>query len=174
MKTRMTAILVLLPILATAARGTETNRIEATQLQRLDLSGLTNFWQGSAPEPTQRDPSGVLFKDSAGFADARSWWTKERSIGISLFASQEAAIAAMESRTTNVASVVTRGTNTVLAAKWWYTSGIPNGIFVCHRNAIVEVECYGGKYEDRAELLKSTVRRVIQNIKDSTTAKKDK
>ncbi len=165
---------MLLAVASTASLGQQrTNTLSLANARNLSLPSLADFWQDGSPEISERDPSGVLFSHSSGFLGSLVWRTKERNIGISVFVTQEAAVAAMECRTTNVASVITQGTNVVLAAKWWYISGIPNGIFVCHRNAIVEVGCYGGKYADRAELLKSTVRQVIQNIEDSITAKKE-
>lgn len=138
--------------------------IEPTVLQHVDLSGLTNFWQGVAPVPTDRDPSGVLFsRYSTGFIGASSWWTKERTVGISIFSSQQAAVVAMEKRRSNVQSVILPGTNTMFAGKWWYVDGGPNCIFIAHRNTIVEVGC-GWDFRCKTDILVEAATRIILEV----------
>jgi hypothetical protein len=134
------------------------------ELSLSSLLSLADFWQGAKPEALDADPSGVLFTRAKGYLGGKVWKTKERNIGISVFVSQEAAVAAMEFRIKNVASRIKQGGDKGFAGRWWYTSGIPNGVFVSYHNAILEVGCYGGTYEDRAQLLLSTGGKVIERM----------
>jgi len=146
-----------------AMRGPLPN-VSLGDMRHLSLSSLSlsDFWQGAKPEA--RDAPGGLFTRAPGYLGGKRWETKERHIGISVFVSEEAAVAAMEFRIKNVASVIKQGGDKGFAGRWWYTSGSPNGVFVSYHNAILEVQCDGGTYEDRAQLLLSTGGKVIDRM----------
>ena len=160
MKTGLIAILTLLPILATANPLTETNLIEVTELQSVDLSGLTNFWQGAGITARNGDPSGVLFSKSSSFLQGRMWEAGTKRIAVALFRSQQDALACMDFRIKNVADVIMPETNAPPNLCAW-SSG--RCAFVNWRNAIIEVGNLDTRGERRADFM-SVAQQVIKAL----------
>lgn len=145
--------------------------ISREDLDGLSVAHLATFWQGLEPKIRETDPSGVLLSSREGYICGKQWeWVKphgdekSRRIGISVFETQAAAVAAMKFRLRNIASVTVEGADEgTFSGRWW--RGVSSAfITVNHRNCIIEVALLSGKYDEHATLLKETATKVISQI----------
>jgi len=67
----------------------------------------------------------------------------------------------MEQRINTVASLILPEKNeNHLIEKWWFTEGIPNGVFVNYKNTIIGIGCYNTSYKTLINSAKKVIRRV--------------
>jgi len=105
-------------------------------LDKLALDSLPAFW-GS--DTGHRTSGGVDFPSQGGYIDDRIFWAAgSRCLGVTIFTSKSAAIAAMEYRINNVACVIQKGGSTD-GKTWWYSLGAGcNALFLSKYNTIIE------------------------------------
>jgi len=160
--------------ITTIHANSEKKQLARQDLERLSLTNLSIFWQGLVPTIHTNDPSGCILSGRDGYICAKCWeWIKpyeekSRRIGITVFTSQSAAIAAMEFRLRNIAPVTVAGDNDGTFPGPWHHGHSGGGLsaFMCvnYRNCIIEVSILSGGYDENATLLKETATTIISQI----------
>ena len=107
-------------------------------LAGLDLGNVGDFWKDDKPG-VREDRSAANFQREPTYLGGLRYAGKNKRIDVTVFQSEEYAVKAMEALRADVASVIEPGaTNHFIGLKWWFTSGIPNGVFVICRNTVVQ------------------------------------
>ena len=136
----------------------------ADSLGHLALAEVGTFWADDKPQ-VREDKSVANFQRDAASLGGLRLRGKNKSITVAVFRMQQDAIRAMEELREDVASVIIPGgKHSLFPGLWWYTSGIPNAVFVNHENTIVRVSCYQPKYDKSKDVLIRTAAEVVDRI----------
>lgn len=132
-------------------------------LPALDLSNVGNFWKDELQ--IREDSSRVRFRRETTYLGGLGYAGKNKHTGVGVFQSEAAAVQAMEAMRKDVASVIEPGaTDEFGGRRWWFTSGLPNGIYVVCRNTIVMVHCYQPPYQRTEGMLQEAASTVVARI----------
>jgi hypothetical protein len=164
MKTIGTMLMVLL--LSVQVRAEQPDPpFRTNDLPNLNLSNLGDFWKDDTPAKRE-DASKSNFQREGAYLGGIRYRGKNKKVEIAVFKSQGESIKAMEALRADVASVIKPGdTNSFVELKWWFTSGIPNSVFVVCRNTVVTVACYQPAYAESKSMLQETAAIIVDRIK---------
>jgi len=133
------------------------------KLPLLSLSEVKNFWQDDSIK--QISAYKGMFADHPGFLAGIRCRGDKKGVIVYVFKSQADAIQAMEGRIKNVACVIQPGAgNEILKGKWWFSDCIPDIVFVCQWNTIIEVSCYSSDYAQVKALLMETAAEIAKRV----------
>jgi hypothetical protein len=157
-------VLLALPMWAALA----DSAFQTNDLASLNLSTVGEFWNDDKPEAHQDHGN---FQRDPAYLGGSTLRGKNKVIAVAVFQSEAEAVKAMEALRADVASVIQKGeTNEFSGRKWWFTSGIPNAVFVNYQNTILTVSCYQPSFAESGALLRKTAASVIDRIKTAAKA----
>jgi|GEM_PF-7052870 len=163
-KPLLLASFLALPVWAALADSV----FQTNDLASLNLGNVGEFWNNDKPEAHQDLGN---FQRAPAFLGGSSFRGKNKAITVVVFRSEAEAVKAMEALRADVASVIQQGeTNEFSGRKWWFTSGIPNAVFVNHQNTIVTVSCYQPSLAESGALLRKTAASIIDRIEITAEA----
>ena len=162
------ALLLAILLALTGWTGLADSAIQTNALASLNLGNIGEFWNDDKPEAHQDHGN---FQRDPAYLGGSTFRGKNKAIAVAVFGSEGEAVKAMEALRADVASVIQQGeTNEFSGCKWWFTSGIPNAVFVNYQNTIVTVSCYQPSLAESSALLRKTAARVIERIKTAAQA----
>ncbi len=165
---KMILLALLLPLHAWA--GQPGDAFQTNDLAGLGLANIGDFWTDDKPQ-VREDRSAANFQRETTYVGGLRYMGKNKRVEVAVFKSDGDAIKAMEALRADVASVIESGdTNTLVGLKWWFTSGIPNGVFVVCRNTVVTVACYQPPYADSKIMLQETAASIADRIRRTRKA----
>jgi hypothetical protein len=169
MKTiNMMLLALLLPVGVWAEQPSDGFR--TNDLASLDLANVGDFWKDDQAH-IREDRSAANFQREKSYAGGLRFVGKSKRVEVAVFKTEGDAIKAMEALRADVASVIEPGdTNRFGGLKWWFTSGIPNGVFVVCRNTVVTVACYQPPYAESKSMLQATAATIDDRINKTTKA----
>jgi len=146
-----------------------TRQLTCEDIDGLQVTNISAFWQELEPKIDSSDLSGILSKREGYICGKRWEWIKpykgrSRLIGISVFESQSAAVAAMEFRLRNIAAVTVVGTDDGTFHGRWWRGVLDPFIGVNYRNCIIEVDLLNNNFDQCATLLKETATTIISQM----------
>jgi hypothetical protein len=162
--------IILMALLLSAQVWAEQpdSTFRTNDLPGLDLANLGDFWKDDAP-PKREDASNAYFQRAAAYLGGLRYIGRNKRVEVAVFRLQDDAVKAMEALRADVASVIVPGeTNNFIGLKWWFTSGIPNAIFVNYRNTIVTASCYQPSFAESSALLRKAAVIIVDRIKNAT------
>ena len=169
MKTmKMILLIILLPLLTWAGQPIDT--FQTNDLAGLDLANIGDFWKDDQPQ-VRGDRSAANFQRDTSYVGGLRYLGKNKRVEVAVFRSDGDAVKAMEELRADVASVIEPGeTDRFNGLKWWFTSGIPNGVFVVCRNTVVTVACYQPPYAESKSMLQATAATIADRINKTRKA----
>ena len=136
----------------------------------MDLANVDDFWKDDQAQ-VREDRSSANFQRATSYAGGLRFVGKNKRVEVAVFKTEGDVIKAMEALRSDVASVIEPGeTNRFGGLKWWFTSGIPNGVFVVCRNTVVTVACYQPPYAESRFLLQATAATIADRINKTKNA----
>lgn len=162
-KPLLLAVLLALPVWAALA----DSAFQTNDLASLNLGSVGEFWNDDKPEAHQDHGN---FQRDPAYLGGSTLRGKNKAIAVAVFRSEAEAVKAMEALRADVASVIQPGGTNEFSGKWWFTSGIPNAVFVNYQNTIVTVSCYQSSFAESGALLQKTAASVIDRIKTAAMA----
>ena len=117
-----------------------TNDVSANKLlERFKAADFSSFF-GTTNATFRRDNlGGVLFKLRPGYVTGGTLRTRYRGVGIAIYESHEAAMAAVERRRKDVASVIEQGRKEQNGVTDWWFGESQALLSIVHRNIVFEV-----------------------------------
>lgn len=171
-ESNMRKIIHLFSILIISCCCEESNQhakyFNPEDLSLLDLATIDGFWQDvSSIDTSFRGGGGSLFNSYPGFLDGIGLFDDNNAIWISVFANQDTAINAMESRIANVAVVIQEGTSDEIDGSWWFfDDGWNSAVFVNQWNTIIEVILFNTEFTNVENILYSTANELADRVDD--------
>jgi len=131
-------------------------------IDRFTRAGLSRFFAKGAAAFRKDNLGGVLFRIQKGYLGGGTFRSSHRGVGIALFESREAALAAVEARRRDVAAVITKGPkkrNEI--TDWWFTEDQAL-LSIVHKNMVVEVSVLDKPNREVEQELWTTAKEVIE------------
>jgi len=155
---KLITIIILICIIGCEKDEQNEKYFDPKDLSKLLLENIDTFWEGENHESFNiffdrysGYMGGILFKDDNG-----------RSVGVSVFESQERAIVGMDGRMNTVSALIKPGDpNEILTGQWWYGDYF---VFANQWNTIIEVSFGGSNIEDLRTFLMETAAEVSKRI----------
>ena len=154
------------------------NRVLASQNQlftpevvdRFRATDFTSFL-GRGPATFRPDNlGGVLFKMQPGYLGGGTLRSSVRGVGIAVFESKQAALAAVKARRHNVAAVIHQGQQERNLIKHWWFSESQALLSIVHHNVVVEVSDLRRRYSETEKELWATATGFIRTAEPTTPA----
>jgi ankyrin repeat protein len=132
-------------------------------IERFRNGGFPGFFAKRAVTFRKDNLGGVLFKIQKGYLGGGTLEASDRGVGIALFESHAAALAAVEARRRNVAAVITKGPRKRdEIADWWFSDRQPQALLsIVHKNVVVEVADRRKPYSEVEQELWTTAKEII-------------
>ncbi len=136
-------------------------------LDTLNVRNIDEFWDDTDTMINKSYFVDGNFYHHPGFITGTRYSGSEKGIAVSVFASKDIAIEAMEIRINDVACLIETGnSNDIFKDEWWYSECIPNMVFVNRWNTIIEVWYGAGNYNEFENILINTIKEVIKRVDD--------
>lgn len=134
-------------------------------LSKLDLDSVPDFWENSIFKIDDTFFPYIIYPDENN--KGVQYHSKnngiDKNIGVSVFETQEKAIAGMKFRITDVSAVILEGTTkSNFQGEWWYNDG--SAIFVNQWNTIIEVTISISEYKDVEKELIETAAEIAKRV----------
>ena len=114
---------------------------EPTKLELLNLEELDSFWLADSTIEIHESNS-ALFRKFDGFKKSIMYSGDLKGIKVSVFATQNIAVQAMDSLINNVVCIIIKDTSETFKDLAWYSACIPNLVFTNKWNTIIETSYY--------------------------------
>jgi len=140
----------------------EEKWFDPQKITQLHIEEFDSFWQ----EESIKNVSEIAtFYDHPEFLAGKRYHSENKIIDISVFQTKEASIYAMDDLINTVACVILPGSsNDILNSKWWFTSCIPNGVFLNQWNTIIEIGYYHSSYAEIEDFMIQSAAEVARRI----------
>ena len=117
-------------------------------VDRFRATDFTSFLGRDSVTFRANNLGGVLFKMQPGYLGGGTLRSSGRGVGIAVFESKQAALAAVEARRQNVAAVINQGQQERNRIKHWWFSESQALLSIVHENMVVEVIDLNKRYSE--------------------------
>jgi len=151
-------ILFLISISIFSCEGNSATKFEekdfdVNDLSKLNIEQYDNFWNGEEILGAS-DYITAEFNRHSNFIAGIRYGSGTKKIEISVFKARKDAISAMEERIQSVACIIVKGDTKSFSCKdWWYSSCIPNYVFINQWNTIIEVTSQNQNFDEVKKFL---------------------
>jgi hypothetical protein len=165
------APLLVLTFFASMSCAFGSEMISTSIVDRLQTTHFGGFF-GSSTVTFKRDNlGGVLFKIQPGYVGGGIVRSRHRGIGVAVFESQEQALAAVQNRRNNVATLIHKGPTPRDAIELWWFADEQALLSVVHKNIVVEVNDIMHPYSEVEDELWDVLHTFLSTVEQMTDNK---
>lgn len=146
-----------------ACEDNNTKIFNAESLFDLNLASIDGFWEAGIDIDTSYF-MGSIFENFTGFIDGIRLSGGEKSVGVSVFGTQEIAINAIQALIGDVACIIEEGTSDEIKDTWWFSDCIPDIVFVSKLNTIIQVSIYSLDFSAVEDTLYQTANEISSRV----------
>jgi hypothetical protein len=135
----------------------------AESLDDLNLASIDGFWDAGIDIDTSYY-MGALWERYTGFIGGIRLSGGEKNVSVSVFETHEIAINAMQALIGDAACVIEEGTTDEIKDTWWFSDCIPDLVFVCKLNTIIQVGIYSLDFSTVEDTLYQTANEIAIRV----------